>query len=99
MRTSGWEKFVLAATAALIFSGASGLAQTGSTDETKRKVKTKVAPAYPDLAKRMNVGGKAKIEVVVTRAGRVKSTRAPGAPPSLVQPSHHAVHDSKFPPA
>ncbi len=102
MRTSGWKKFALAATAALIFSGASGLAQTGSTDETKRKVKTKVAaayPAYPDLARRMNVGGKVKIEVVVTRDGRVKSTRVAGGHPLLVQACQDAVKQWKFAPA
>ena len=99
MRTSGWKKFALAATAALIFSGASGLAQTGSTDETKRKVKTKVAAAYPDLARRMNVGGKVKIEVVVTRDGRVKSTRVAGGHPLLVQACQDAVKQWKFAPA
>src|SRR5216684_1704539 len=99
MRTSGWKKFVLAATAALIFSGASGLAQTGSTDETKRKVKTKVAPAYPDLAKCMNVGGKVKNEVVINSTGRVKSNSMAGGHPLLVQACQDAVKEWKFAPA
>ena len=86
----------MATTAALVFSGASGFAQTGSTDESKRKVKTKTAPQYPELAKRMNVSGRVKIEVVVTPDGRVKSTRVVGGHPLLVQACQDAVKEWKF---
>jgi TonB family protein len=96
MRISGWKKLALATTAALVFSGASGFAQSGSTDESKRKVKTKTAPLYPDLAKRMNVTGKVKIEVVITPEGRVKSTRVVGGHPLLVQACQDAVKEWKF---
>jgi len=96
MRISRWKKLALAATAALVFSGASGFAQSGSTDESKRKVKTKTAPLYPDLAKRMNVTGKVKIEVVITPEGRVKSTRVVGGHPLLVQACQDAVKEWKF---
>ena len=99
MRTSRWKKLAVATTAALVFSGASGFAQSGSTDESKRKVKTKTAPLYPDLAKRMNVTGKVKIEVVITPEGRVKSTRVVGGHPLLVQACQDAVKEWKFVPA
>ena len=89
----------MATTVALVFSGASGFAQTGSTDESKRKVKTKTAPQYPELAKRMNVSGRVKIEVVVTPEGRVKSTRVVGGHPLLVQACQDAVKEWKFVPA
>ena len=89
----------MAAAAALVFSGASGFAQSGSTDESKRKVKTKTAPQYPELAKRMNVSGRVKIEVVVTPEGRVKSTRVVGGHPLLVQACQDAVKEWKFVPA
>jgi TonB family protein len=89
----------VATTAALVFSGASGFAQSGSTDESKRKVKTKTLPLYPDLAKRMNVVGKVKIEVVITPEGRVKSTRVVGGHPLLVQACQDAVKEWKFVPA
>jgi TonB family protein len=96
MRTSDWKKFVLAATAVFIFSGASVFAQSGSTDETKRKVKSRTAPIYPELAKRMNVSGKVKIEVVITPDGHVKSTRVVGGHPLLVQACQDAVKEWKF---
>ena len=98
MRTSRWRKWAVAATAALVFSGASGFAQTGSTDESKRKVKTKTAPQYPELARRMNVSGKVKIEVVVAPDGHVKSTRVVGGHPLLVQSCQDAVKEWKFVP-
>ena len=79
--------------------GASGLAQTGSTDEGKRKVKSKVTPAYPELAKRMSVTGKVKIEVIIAADGHVKSTRAVGGHPLLVQACQDAVKEWKFLPA
>ena len=70
--------------------------QSGTTDEGKRKVKSKVSPAYPELAKRMNVTGKVKIEVVITADGRVKSTRVIGGHPLLVQACQDAVKEWKF---
>ena len=99
MRTSRWRKWAVGAAAALVFSGASGFAQSGSTDESKRKVKTRTAPQYPELAKRMNVSGRVKIEVVVTPEGRVKSTRVVGGHPLLVQACQDAVKEWKFVPA
>jgi TonB family protein len=99
MSTSDWKKFVLAATAVFVFSGTFVFAQSGSTDETKRKVKSKTAPLYPELAKRMNVGGKVKIELVISPDGHVKTTRVVGGHPLLVQVCQDAVKEWKFMPA
>ena len=89
----------MSASALALFSAATLSAQTGSTDESKRKIKTKVAPAYPELAKRMSVGGKVKIEVVITPDGHVRSTRVVGGHPLLVQACQDAVKEWKFVPA
>jgi TonB family protein len=97
-----WKRFArgLAAAAAVAAVAIScTLAQTGTTDEGKRKVKSKVAPAYPELAKRMSVTGKVKIEVVITPDGHVKSTRVIGGHPLLVQACQDAVKEWKFMPA
>lgn len=93
---SRWTRLVLATAGAALLLGASGYAQSGSTDEGKRKVKAKVAPAYPELAKRMNVSGKVKIEVIIAPDGHVKSTRAIGGHPLLVQSCQDAVKEWKF---
>ena len=98
MRFRQWKRFVAAAGALAIISGVS-FAQSGSTDESKRKVKTKVSPIYPELARRMNVAGKVKIEVVISPDGRVKTTRVVGGHPLLVQACQDAVKEWKFAPA
>jgi TonB family protein len=96
---SRWTRIVLASVGATILLGASGFAQTAATDENKRKVKTRVTPVYPELAKRMNVAGKVKIEVIISPDGHVKSTRAIGGHPLLVQACQDAVKEWKFMPA
>ena len=96
---SRWAKIVLASLGATLLSGTLGFAQSASTDETKRKVKTKVAPSYPELAKRMSVTGKVKIEVIIAPDGHVKSTKAIGGHPLLVQACQDAVKEWKFVPA
>lgn len=93
-----WIRKALASMALLAFLGTFALAQS-SSDEGKRKVKTKVSPAYPELAKRMNVTGRVKIEVIITPEGKVKSTRAVGGHPLLVQACVDAVKEWKFAPA
>ena len=99
MRSIGWKKLALTAGAIGILSTASGFAQTATTDESKRKVKSKTAPVYPELARRMNVIGKVKIEVVITPDGHVKSTRVVGGHPLLVQACQDSVKEWKFAPA
>jgi TonB family protein len=94
MRPS-WIHKVLVGVALSSVLGTYALAQSGS-EESKRKVKTKVAPSYPELAKRMNVTGRVKIEVIITPDGRVKSTRALGGHPLLVQACLDAVKEWKF---
>ena len=94
MRPS-WIQKVLVGVALSSVLGTYALAQSGS-EEGKRKVKTKVAPSYPELAKRMNVAGRVKIEVIITPDGRVKSTRALGGHPLLVQACLDAVKEWKF---
>ena len=94
MRSSRIRK-ALVGVALSVVLGTSALAQSGS-EEGKRKVKTKVAPTYPELAKRMNVTGKVKIEVIITPDGRVKSTRAVGRHPLLVQAALDAVRQWRY---
>jgi TonB family protein len=95
MRPS-WLRKVLVGVALSSVLGTCAVAQQSGSEEGKRKVKTKVAPAYPELAKRMNVTGRVKIEVIITPDGRVKSTRALGGHPLLVQSCVEAVKEWKF---
>jgi TonB family protein len=62
----------------------------------ERKAVTKVAPAYPELARRMHVQGSVKLELVVRPDGNVKSTRVIGGNPVLIQAATEAVQQWKF---
>lgn len=93
-----WSWFAASVlTVALMCSTA--LAQTPTTDESKRKIKSKTAPTYPELARRMNVSGRVKIEVTITQDGHVRSSRVIGGHPLLAQACQDAVKDFKFFPA
>src|SRR5690242_20820726 len=93
-----WSKKLLAGAATALFVVSLAFAQT-TVEEGKRKVKTKVLPTIPELARRMNITGKVKIEVVIAPDGHVKSSRAMGGHPVLVQSCQDAVKEWKFEPA
>ena len=66
------------------------------TDELSRKPKTKVAPVYPDVARRMGVSGTVKLSVVVAANGTVKSSKVIGGHPVLVNAAMDAMRQWKF---
>lgn len=76
-----------------------GTAQESSADASKRKVRTKVAPEYPALARQMNVTGKVKIETTIAADGHVMNTKVIGGSPLLVNAALDAVKKWRFEPA
>lgn len=68
-------------------------------DQITRKVKTRVSPAYPDLARRMSIAGVVKVQVVVAPNGTVKNTKVVGGHPLLVTAAVEAVKKWRFEPA
>lgn len=90
------RKLALVLTVAGTFAAGSAAAQTATSGDTGRKVKSKVTPVYPELARRLSVYGRVKLELVITPDGRVKSTRVVGGHPILVQACQDAVKDWKF---
>jgi len=77
----------------------SALAQHGPDSDAARKVVTRVAPSYPELAKRMHIEGSVKIEAMVRPNGTVRTTRVIGGNPVLVEAASVAVSKWKFEPA
>jgi TonB family protein len=67
--------------------------------ELTRKTKTKVAPVYPPLARRMNIVGTVKVLVVVSPNGNLKETKVVGGNPLLVNAAMDALKKWKFEPA
>jgi TonB family protein len=73
-------------------------AQEGQT-ESKRKVVNKVAPEYPDMARRMGIHGVVKVEALVGISGTVKSVELKGGHPVLAIAAMSAVRKWKWEPA
>lgn len=67
-------------------------------EELTRKVRARVAPSYPDLARRMNIRGVVKLLVVVSPEGNLKDTKVIGGNPILVNAAQDAVKKWKFEP-
>lgn len=74
------------------------LAQDSPADEGRRKIRTKVVPEYPPLARQMNVIGKVKIEATISADGHVINTRVVGGSPLLVNAALAALKQWRFEP-
>jgi|SRR5271170_3554112 len=61
-----------------------------------RKVKSRVAPLYPELAKRMNISGVVKILITVAPNGTVKDAKLAGGHPVLANAALDAVRKWRF---
>jgi TonB family protein len=74
-------------------------AQATQSDEIIRRAKSKVEPAYPELARKMNISGTVKIEIVVAPNGTVKEARVVGGHPVLATAALDAARRWRFEPA
>jgi TonB family protein len=90
-----WAIAALLTVAVTIFHPSPAMAQ----GELTRKAKTKVSPAYPELARRMNITGTVKVLVVVAPNGSLKDTKIVGGNPLLVNAAMDALKKWKFEPA
>jgi TonB family protein len=74
-------------------------AQTAQNDEFLRRAKNRVQPVYPDLARKMNISGTVKIEIVVAPNGTVKDAHVVGGHPVLATAALDAAKKWRFEPA
>ncbi len=61
-----------------------------------RAAKTKAMPVFPELAKKMSVSGVVKVEVVVEPNGVVKSAKALGGHPLLIDAAVNAAQKFRY---
>jgi TonB family protein len=61
-----------------------------------RKVKSKIAPTYPEIARRMNITGVVKVLITVTPTGSVKDVKLVGGHPVLANSAMDAVKKWHF---
>ncbi len=88
-RITRWVLVIAIAASVSLSVAAPALAQ--GTDESARKIKTKVQPAYPELARRMNLAGMVKVQVVVSANGTAKSMKPIGGNPVLIEAATDAL--------
>jgi len=75
-----------------------GFSLVAHGDDAARKLKSKVSPQYPELARKMNVTGSVKLELVVAANGQVKSVKALGGHPLLIDAAQSAVKQWRYEP-
>lgn len=64
-----------------------------------RAVKSRVAPVYPEIAKRMRIGGVVKLEATVDADGKVTGVKAVSGNRMLAEAAENAVKKWTFVPA
>jgi TonB family protein len=62
----------------------------------KRKVLARTAPSYPELAKRMHLSGKVRLELVIAPGGSVKSSKLVGGNPVFEKSAIDAAEQWRF---
>ncbi len=84
---------------AVSVGGGSRWVRAQSDSDIVRRAKTRVQPAYPELARKMNITGTVKVEVVVAPNGTVKDAKVVGGHPLLATAALDAVKKWRFEPA
>jgi TonB family protein len=90
--------FVVCSLIPALIPDATAQAPQAPTDNGRKLVR-RVDPAYPEMAKRVNLTGTVKVYAVVGPDGTVKSVEPVGGSPLLVQASEDAIKKWKFVPA
>jgi len=67
-----------------------------STGQELRKTISNSPPVYPEIAKRMQLAGVVKIELVIGPDGKIKDSKVIGGHPILVDAATAALRDWKY---
>ena len=89
------KSLLLVAGAAVMFASF-GVSSVAAQEVLERKVKNRVTPLYPEIARKMNLAGVVKLELVVAPNGTVKETKVIGGNPILVNAAVDAVKKWRF---
>jgi TonB family protein len=65
-------------------------------DEITRKAKSRVAPVYPEVAKRMSISGVVRIQITVAANGSIKDAKLVGGHPLLANAALDAVRKWRY---
>ena len=81
----------------IVLSPALSLAQ--DQPEGRRRIVDRAVPVYPDLARKMQIRGTVRVEVVVAPNGKMKSSQVIGGSPLLAKAAVDAIEKWKWTPA
>lgn len=90
---------LLAVVAVVAGAGTVSLRGQDSGNEIVRRAKSKVQAVYPDLARKMNITGTVKVQVVISPNGTVKDAKVIGGHPVLASAALDAVKKWRFEPS
>jgi TonB family protein len=83
---------------ALLLASLALCASTAFAGNVHRAIVTRVAPAYPELAKRMHIGGKVMLLVTIQADGSVSATKVESGHALLTAAAEDAVKRWHFSP-
>jgi len=73
-----------------------GQAPAQESSENVRRILSRVAPQYPNLARSMNIRGSVRAVALVAPNGTVKSVEVKGGHPVLAEAAQNALRQWKF---
>jgi len=88
-----WSRKALFSAALFAMAAALALPARAADD---RAVKSRVAPVYPEIARRLKITGEVKVEALVDADGQVKSVKAVSGNHVLAVAAEDAVRQWKF---
>ena len=71
---------------------------SAQTSDSTRKIKTKVVPVEPELARKLKLVAIVKVQVTIAPNGAVQQAKALGGHPLLIAPSVDAAKQFRYEP-
>lgn len=93
------RRFITVALLLLTALAGSVFSQDADTSHDARQLVHKVAPIYPDLARRLQISGVVKLRATVAPNGSVRSIEPLGGNPVLLKAATEAVNHWQYAPA
>ena len=91
-----WRRLIAVLLVLLTAAASSSFAQDSDTFHQAREVVRKVAPIYPDLARRLHISGVVRLRATVAPNGSVKMIEPVGGNPVLMKAAQEAVGNWKY---
>ena len=77
----------------------SAIAAASATGQEARKSISKPTPRYPEVAKRLNLVGTVKVEILIGPDGKIKNANVLGGHPILANSTLEALKEWKYEPS